>query len=184
MKRSTSWIASAFVLALFVAGAGQAQAAEDTTSLKGNPAPEVALTTLDGKEVKLSDQKGKVVLMDFWATWCPPCVKGLPHINELANDAERAKKGLVVWAVNAREEGGHVKKWLDDRKLTLTVPMDKGESLKAYLIRGIPTTVVVGRDGKVREVFIGFGDGTGAKIDAAVDAALAEEAKEAAAAAE
>ncbi|CAN5405392.1 hypothetical protein BH09PLA1_BH09PLA1_01280 [soil metagenome] len=149
--------------------------AEDTMSLQGKPAPDVSLKTIDGKDVKLSSEKGNVVLLDYWATWCPPCREGLPHINELANDKDLAAKGLKVWAINSKEGEAKVKPFLKKMSLTMTVPMDtKGEFGKNYLVQGIPTTVVVGRDGTIKKVFIGFGEGQGEQIKAAVEEALKE----------
>jgi len=149
----------------------------DTKSLVGKPAPDFALKTLDQKEAKLSDQKGKVVLIDFWATWCPPCVKALPHINELAGKKELTDKGLVVMAVNAREKAPVVQKFLDSKQLkNMTIPMDAdGKTLGAYQVQGIPTTVIVGRDGNIANVFVGSGND--ANIDAAIEKALAAEKK-------
>jgi thiol-disulfide isomerase/thioredoxin len=131
-------------------------------------------TSLEGKDVKLSDMKGKVVMIDFWATWCPPCRKSLPHLQGVATNKELADKGLVVWAVNAREVKDKVQKYLDDNKLTFTVPMDAGKTMTDYKVQGIPTTVIVGRDGNVKNVFVGFGDGSEKPMDDAVNAALAE----------
>ena len=151
--------------------------AKDTLSLKGQAAPDFSLKTVDGKDVKLSDHKGKVVLLDFWATWCPPCVKGLPHMDELARDKARAEKGLVVLAINAQEQPERVQKFMEDRKLNLTVPMDaEGKAAEAYLIAGYPTTVVVGRDGKISEVFQRLPEKL-SEIDEAVDKALGSGAK-------
>lgn len=147
---------------------------DDTTGFEGKPAPDFALTTLDGKDVKLSDMKGKVVLVDFWATWCPPCRKSLPHLQKVSADKALADKGLVVWAVNAQEEKAKVEKFMTDNKYTFHVPMDPGKAMKEYKVQGIPTTIVVGRDGKVKNVFVGFGDGSEKPIDDAVNAALAE----------
>jgi thiol-disulfide isomerase/thioredoxin len=144
-------------------------AGEGPESLKGQKAPEIALKTLDGKSVMLSSMKGKVVLVDMWATWCPPCRKSLPHVQEVSANRELAGQGLVVWAVNAAEEPGTVRKFLDENKYTFTVPMDAQRQVgKAYQVRGIPTTLIVGRDGKVADVFVGFGDGSAEKIDAAI----------------
>ena len=147
----------------------------DTTALIGKPAPAFSLPTLDKHQVTLDGQKGKVVMVDFWATWCPPCRKSLPHVEKLATDSERLKKGLVVWVVNDKEDDSTVRSFLEETKYTFTVPMDTtGDVLKAYQVSGIPTTVIIGRDGVIKNAFIGFRDGTAEEIDHAVDAALAE----------
>lgn len=162
------------VAAVAAFAAFNAQAAAPSP-LEGKPAPDIALTTLDGKEVKLSDQKGKVVLVDFWATWCPPCRESLPHVQELSADKAAAEKGLVVWAVNARETKDKIEAFVKQNNYTFSVPMDaKGAAMKEYGVRGIPTTVVVGRDGTVKKVFVGFGQGSAKQIDEAVKSALDE----------
>lgn len=142
--------------------------------LKGKPAPDFELTTLDGGTVKLSDQKGKVVLLDFWATWCPPCVAALPHVQKVATDKELAEKGLVVWAVNAGEQKAKIEAFLKKNNYTFTVPMDsKTTTLKAYGIEGIPTQIVVGKDGKIVHVGVGFAGEEGNKtLDQTIKTAL------------
>jgi peroxiredoxin len=148
----------------------------DPASLKGKPAPAIALKTPDGKDMALADMKGKVVLVDTWATWCPPCRASLPHVQKLAADKALAQKGLVVWAVNERETKPEVEAFMKDNQFTFTVLMDdKGAVLKSYLITGIPTTIIVGRDGSVKDAFVGYdGDASAKEIDAAVNKALAE----------
>jgi len=159
-----------FALSLTFA-AGRALAKPN--DLEGKPAPEVSLKTVDGKEVKLSAMKGSVVVMDFWATWCPPCRKSLPHIQEISTNKALADKGLVVWAVNAREKSDVVQGYLNANKFTFTVPMDTGASMKEYQVSGIPTTIVVGRDGNVFKAFVGFGGDASIKaLDEAIEAAL------------
>jgi len=148
----------------------------DTESLVGKPAPDFQLTTLDNKQVKLSDLKGDVVVVDFWATWCPPCRKSLPHLQSVSQNQNDAKEGLKVWAVNARESNDKVEKFMKDNNYSFTVPLDSdGKTLQAYLVRGIPTTVIIGRDGKIRNVFVGYGGDESAKqIDDSIAAALKE----------
>ncbi len=136
----------------------------DVEGLVGKDAPDFTLTTLDDKEVKLSGQKGKVVVLDFWATWCPPCIKALPHLQKLAADKELADKGLVVWGVNAQEAKGKVSAFMEKNSYTFGVPMDtKGTTMKAYGIEGIPTQIIVGKDGKVAYVAVGYGGEEGSK---------------------
>jgi peroxiredoxin len=159
-------------LALSVLAFTAVRAAEPK-DLVGKDAPDFTLTTLDGKTVKLSEQKGSVVLLDFWATWCGPCVKALPHVQKLSADKDRAEKGLKVWAVNAREKNPTIQKFIDDNKYTFGVPLDtSGEVMKSYNVSGIPTTVVVGKDGKVAKTFVGYSDANLKQLDAAIDEAL------------
>lgn len=171
MKQWSMRIGAATVAALVLAVVS-ARAAEGPPSLEGKPAPDFALKTLDGKDVKLSDMKGHVVVIDFWATWCPPCRESLPHLQALSVDKEKADQGLVVWAVNAREKSDKVKEFLTTNKYTFTVPMDAGATMKEYLVRGIPTTIIVGRDGTVKKAFVGFGPNSAEAMDKAIEAAL------------
>jgi peroxiredoxin len=137
----------------------------ESISLEGKPAPAFEAETLDGKKVSLASEKGNVVLMDFWATWCPPCRKSLPHIQELANDKELAAKGFKVWAVQTNWRGDTTdkgKKFVKDNNYTFTVPFDEKNAAKdSFMARAIPTTVLVGRDGTIKKVWVGFDpDGT------------------------
>jgi cytochrome c biogenesis protein CcmG/thiol:disulfide interchange protein DsbE len=155
---------------------GLAATGPDTRSLSDKPAPAFSLPTLDGGKVMLSEQKGKVVVLDFWATWCPPCRQSLPHVQQLSSDTARLKKGLVVWLIDDKEDAPTVKKFVKENGYHFNVPMDHaGEVLAKYLVHGIPTTVIIGRDGVIQKVFIGYGPTTGKAVDAAVDAALASE---------
>jgi len=172
-------IGSVFAAAALLAVAGismTAWGANDPASLKGKAAPAIALKTLDGKDLALADLKGKVVLVDTWATWCPPCRESLPHVQKMSADKALADKGLVVWAVDDQETKAVVEAFLKQNNYTFTVLMDdKAAVLKAYFVSGIPTTILVGRDGTVKDTFVGYGGEESAKaIDAAVDKALAE----------
>ncbi|HEX8916424.1 MAG TPA: TlpA disulfide reductase family protein [Humisphaera sp.] len=144
-------------------------------SIEGKPAPAIELDRADGKKFSLAAEKGNVVVLDFWATWCPPCRKSLPHIEAISADAKLAEKGLRVYAVNLREDKGKIDPFLKDNKYSFAVPMDvAGKAAAAYGVAGIPTTVIVGRDGKVKNVFVGFGEGSEKRLDDAIAAALAE----------
>lgn len=145
----------------------------DTSSLKGQDAPAFALADLEGNTVSLSDLKGKVIFIDFWATWCPPCRESLPHTQALSQH-EKAKSGdLVVLAINAREEVDEVKSFLQEKGYTFRVLLDKdGAVMNQFKVQGIPTFVIIDREGKVAWVQVGFSGGTEKLIDEAVNKAL------------
>ena len=124
-------------------------------SLEGKAAPAFKLPGLDGKPVSLADLKGKVIVLDFWATWCGPCKMSLPHLDKMY----QAEKGndVHVFAVNVQEEAKDVQQFVTQTKLSVPVILDRdGKVGEAYGVEGIPQTVVIGKDGKVKKVFVGF----------------------------
>jgi thiol-disulfide isomerase/thioredoxin len=131
-----------------------AQAAEPS-ELQGKPAPAFELEDLDGKKVKLAELKGSVVVLDFWATWCPPCRKGLPILDGVAE--ARKDKGLKVFAVNLEEERDAVAKFAKESKLSVRVLLDaSGDTGRTYGASSIPLTVIIGKDGVVRKAMVGL----------------------------
>ena len=128
---------------------------EKHADMEGQPAPDFTLEKLaDAKPVKLSDLKGHVVVLDFWATWCGPCRRWLPIVAKAARD--HAAKGLIVYAVNEAETTTQVKAFLEKQKLEVPVLMDLNSNVgRLYRAESIPLTVVVGRDGRVVRVLVG-----------------------------
>ncbi len=152
-----------------------AEDADPAVALTGKPAPDFTLNGLDGKPVALADLKGKVVVVDFWATWCPPCRKSLPHLNALSEDKDLQAAGLKVLALDLNEEKEKVQGFINDKKFTFTVLLDsEGKVAKEFLVSGIPQTVIIGRDGKIKKVTIGFDEGGEDHLKKAVTDALAE----------
>src|SRR5439155_11487496 len=145
---------------------------EAATALVGKPAPDFTLPGLDDKPVALADLKGSVVVLDFWATWCGPCVASMPHLDKLYK--EESPAGLKLYAINLQEDKVKVHKFTESKQLGLPVLLDsKGEVAKKYLVSGIPQTVVIGKDGLVKKVIVGFG-GDESELRAAVDAAISQ----------
>lgn len=141
----------------------------------GDKAPEFNLTNTEGKEVSLGSLAGKVVLLDFWATWCAPCKAAMPDMQKIADDY--ADKGVVVLGVNMSERHPDAgKKYMADKKFTYGCLLAGEELAKTYGITGIPTLVVIGKDGKIEFIESDMPPKGAKNIRAAIDAALAKKA--------
>lgn len=134
------------------------------------PVPPLSGTTLEGKSVSLSDYKGKVVLVDFWATWCGPCKAEIPELVKLQE--ELGPKGLIVLGVSMDDEPEAVPAFAKKMGINYPVLVGGGETApKGWIVPGLPTAYLIGRDGKA--VLRLFGSKSVAKLKVEVEAALA-----------
>ena len=143
------------------------------SALVGKAAPAFTLEGLDGAKVSMADLKGKVVVLDMWATWCGPCVMSLPHLDQLYKDLKAKNAAVAIYAVNLQETADKVGPFVKRKGWTLPVLLDlEGSVAKQYKADAIPETVVVGKDGTVKKVFVGSGHEDG--IKATVERELAK----------
>ncbi len=120
----------------------------------GKPAPDIRVIDINGAKRKLADFKGRVVLIDFWATWCPPCRKGLPETEKFFT--KYGKKGLAVLTVSD-EPKATVMPFVKENRYTFPVYLDPNDvTNKAYHIEAIPTTVVIDRNGRLVAYNVGL----------------------------
>ena len=127
--------------------------------LLGETAPDFTLRQLDDKAFRLSEQKGKyIVILDFWATWCPPCQKSMPILEKVA--AEFKDQGVILVGVNQGEEKPLIKHFLELKNLKLLAVMDElGMVAEQYKVEGLPKTVIVDKDGIIQSAHMGVVDG-------------------------
>jgi cytochrome c biogenesis protein CcmG/thiol:disulfide interchange protein DsbE len=130
----------------------------DSTPLKtgDNPAPAFTLQDLTGNNISLSDFRGKVVILDFWATWCPPCIKEIPDFIELY---EKYKdKGFAMLGISLDQEGiGVVKDFVEKYKVNYPILMADGQIHNKYGgITAIPTTFVIDPAGNIHKKYVGY----------------------------
>jgi thiol-disulfide isomerase/thioredoxin len=125
-------------------------------ALKGKAAPSIKLDMLDGGTLDLTSHQGKdVVILDFWASWCGPCRKGLPIASEVASQFK--DKNVVFYAVNIGEEAEVAQGFLDQINLKIPVALDLNrEAAQKYQASSIPMMIVIGKDGVVHEIHRGL----------------------------
>jgi cytochrome c biogenesis protein CcmG/thiol:disulfide interchange protein DsbE len=157
-KRSPVCLVAVVVLAaLTVVSCRQAVEATgaDRPALVGRTAPDFALTDLSGKTVRLADFKGKVVLLDFWATWCAPCREEIPDFVELQE--QYAEQGFTLLGISLDEEGAEVvKPFAQQLGINYPVVIGNTEVSAAYGgMQALPTAFLIGRDGRILEAFVG-----------------------------
>ncbi len=124
--------------------------------LVGKPAPPFELPRLDGQPFRLAEQRGKVIVLDFWATWCGPCVQAMPQVT--AAVAEFADRDVHLYAVNLQESPDKIQALLERLRLNPQVLLDRDGVVAAnYRATAIPQTVIIDREGNVARLFVGGG---------------------------
>ena len=138
----------------------------------GDVAPDFTVEMLDGSRITLSDLRGKVVLVNFWATWCPPCRQEMSHLQKDVID-RFAGKDVVVLPISRGEKRETVEAFIEKMGYTFPVGLDGDQSIyKKYASNYIPRSVVVGKDGKVVYVAVGYDETIAKEVDNAITEAL------------
>jgi thiol-disulfide isomerase/thioredoxin len=126
----------------------------NSVDLTGQDARDFELVDLDGHTHRLSEHKGSVVLLDFWATWCGPCRMTMPLVDKL--EREYRKRGLIVYSINLRETRDAATGYIKKKGYGMTTLLDeKGSVGDSYQVNGIPALFIIGKDGKVSAQMVG-----------------------------
>ena len=158
--------ALALILSALALSAGSVSAQE-----VGSRAPAFDLAT-SAKPVRLGDLKGQVVYLDFWASWCAPCKQSFPFMSEM--QAKYGARGFTVIGVNVDQKREDADKFLASTPAKFTVGYDtSGKVAEVYQPKGMPTSYLIGADGKVRAVHVGFKDSQREQIEREIQSALA-----------
>lgn len=135
--------------------AGGSTATPAPAPVVGAPAPNFTLTNLQGEAVSLSDYRGSVVLLNFWATWCGPCEAEMPTLEQRYQTLQN--NGFVVLGVNADEGQPEVQAFVNRLNLSFPIVLDPGNTVNTlYRVRGYPTTILIAPDGTVARVHVGY----------------------------
>jgi peroxiredoxin len=159
------WILLGFSLVTLGAGLWQLQAQRQRVAGQSRPvapastqsrAPDFALTTSDGASLRLSDLRGKVVLLNFWATWCPPCKAEMPDLDALHREYGPAHD-FVVLGVDMEETATEVQDFASRSHITFPLLLDEEGVVSAqlYAVRSLPTSMIIDREGRIRDAWIG-----------------------------
>lgn len=147
---------------------------ESTTLIRtGDIAPDFTVKMIDGKKITLSELRGKVVLVTFWATWCPPCREEMSHMQEGVID-HFAGKDLVVLPISRGETRATVEAFVDKMKYTFPVGLDENKAIYSlYATNYVPRSFVIDREGRVAYYAVGYDEAVGKEINEAITKALA-----------
>ena len=132
----------------------------EAAALIGKTAPDFELPMLDGTTFRLSDHQDKIVVLDFWATWCGPCVMALPDYIAATSKFEESK--VIFVAVNLQESSDEIRTFLSDKQLSPRVALDRSSAVApTFQVSGIPHTVILGLGNIIEDVHIGYQPGSG-----------------------
>lgn len=145
----------------------------DAAARRGQPAPSFRLFAINGQPVSSEGLKGSVVIIDFWATWCPPCRQSLPFLNELHN--KYGKQGLQIIGMSV-DEGGErtLKPFVAEQRLAYSIVAAPKSVQDSYGVRALPVLFVLNKQGTVVEQMLGFSPAHGQLLEQLVKKLLRE----------
>jgi len=153
--RNFGTVVALLLLAAILGACGGGSSIESTGVNTGNLAKDFTLETIDGSEVSLSDYRGSVILVNFWATWCPPCRAEIPDF-EAAYQA-RQDDGFVVLGINVEEQRESVASFMQAIGMSYPVLLDThGQVMKMYRAPGLPISLILDRDGVIQVRHVGL----------------------------
>ncbi|TPW12820.1 MAG: thiol-disulfide isomerase-like protein [Halothiobacillaceae bacterium] len=159
MRREPSWLNYTIFLTLWLMASG-VMAAEKMTGL----APDFTLKSNSGANLKLSEYRGEVVMINFWASWCGPCRQEMPLLDKLYQQYKEL--GFVLLGVNVEEDSSKAKELLQDVTVSFPILFDEKNSVSTqYKLVAMPSTVLVDRDGNMRYFHAGYRPGDEAEYD-------------------
>ncbi len=132
--------------------------------------PQFSLKGIDNNQINLSDYKGRVVLIDFWATWCPPCRATIPVIERLY--ARYKDKGFVVLGLSVADSPDAVRSFRDANKMQYPIAMADDKTEKLYGVRGIPSMFLLDKDGRIVEHITGYDETLESFLDDKINSLL------------
>jgi len=145
---------AAFALLCLLGLSANAMAAKQISG----PAADFTLKSLDGKNMKLSEMRGTVILLNFWASWCAPCRLEMPLLDNLHNKYKDL--GFTVLGVNVEEDSNMARRYIADRPVSFPILLDNTNAVsKQYKVVAMPTTVLIDRDGNMRFLHQGYKPG-------------------------
>jgi thiol-disulfide isomerase/thioredoxin len=152
-SRAVTLIVTAFLLAA-------TPQPSEALARRGQPMPAFKVFSIKGQPLSSESLKGSVVLIDFWATWCPPCRESIPHLAELHR--KYGKQGLIIVGMNV-DEGGErlVKEYAERHSIPYPIVMASDKIISDYAVRALPVLYIVDKNGLIREQLMGFSDQAG-----------------------
>lgn len=142
-------------------------------AVDGNRAHDFTLSDINGKKITLSEMKDKVVMIEFWATWCPPCRQSIPDLNTIY---EKYKdRGFVLLAISldkGSDAQSNVMSFMKEYPIAYTVLLDNGETGRKYGVNSIPTSFIIDKNGRIVNKHIGYSPNSANAISQEIEALL------------
>lgn len=176
MWKRARYLGASLTLGLLASGCGDGTAAPPGSV--GTQAPEYAAPTLAGDTLALTDLQGEAVVLNIWATWCPPCREEMPSLQRLQDRYAEDGLHVIGVSIDRRSAAGEVRSFIDDNALSFTILHDAEERItRTFRTVGVPETILLDREGQVVKRWIGMIDAMDESVQSAVRAALGMEAE-------